>query len=96
MTRIIKQMHCLQRAVLRERGCMPARTVVRFCGRAARPSICETPALAKPPQRYTQAGRQCVPEQTTTENKIESEVLFNRFIIKFITLSNEKQTKYEQ
>jgi hypothetical protein len=31
---------------------MPARKFARICGRAARPSLCETPALAKPTLRY--------------------------------------------
>jgi len=37
--------------VLRERGCMPARTFVLIIKCVARPNICEPPALAKPPPR---------------------------------------------
>jgi hypothetical protein len=40
------------RAVSRKRGRMPAETFVRICKFTARPSLCETPALAKPPPRY--------------------------------------------
>ena len=50
-------MHCLQRAVLRERGCMPARTFVLIFKCVARPNLCEPPALAKPPPRYRQVGQ---------------------------------------
>gem|GEM_PF-5460698 len=49
-------MHCLQRAVLRERGCMPADTFVLIFRCVARQNLCETPALAKPPPRCTQAA----------------------------------------
>jgi len=36
---------------LRERGCMPADTFVLIFKCVARPNLCETPALAKPPPR---------------------------------------------
>jgi len=50
----------VQRAVLRERGGMPARTFVLIFKRVARPNLCETPALAKPPPRYVQAADSAV------------------------------------
>ena len=34
---------CLQRAVLQERGCMPARTFVLIFKGVARPNLCEPP-----------------------------------------------------
>ena len=46
----------VQRAVLRERGCMPADTFVLIFKRVARPNLCDTPACVKPPPRYRQAG----------------------------------------
>ena len=39
----------LQRAALRERGCMPIETFALNFKYVARPNLCETPALAKPP-----------------------------------------------
>ena len=51
----------VQRAILRERGCMPDRTFVLIIKRVDRTNLCETPALAKPPPRCAQVLRQqCV------------------------------------
>ena len=54
MSRLDKdKIHCLQRAVLRERGCMPANIFVLIFKRIAHQNLYETLALAKPPPRNT-------------------------------------------
>ena len=50
------KMHCLQRAVSRKRGCMPADSFVGIWKFIARPNLCGTPACVKPPPRCRQCG----------------------------------------
>ena len=50
-------MHCLQRAVSRKRGCMPADSFVRIWKFIARPNLCGTPACVKPPPRCAKPKR---------------------------------------
>jgi len=47
---------CIQRAVSRKRGCIPADSFVRIWKFVACPNLCETPACVKPPPRCMQAG----------------------------------------
>ena len=64
---------------------MPARTFVLIFKCVARPNLCETPALVKPPPRYRQVGRTV--QADTAENKVEKIVLFDRL---------EENLKYKQ
>ena len=45
---------CVQRAVSRKRGCMPADSFVLIFKCVARRNFCGTPACVKPPPRYLQ------------------------------------------
>ena len=57
-----------QRAVLRERGCMPARTFVRICKCVARPSLCAPPRPRKAAGSLYAICGQCVGQEIITIN----------------------------
>ena len=66
---------CVQRAVSRKRGCMPADSFVRIWKFIARPNLCETPACVKPPPRYVQAADNAAGQRNEMEQEKQTEKL---------------------
>ena len=86
-TILINKKTSVQRAVLRERGCMPARTFVLIFKCVARPNLCETPALAKPPPRCRQAGDSVVGKKRLKSAELQHSInLKFNFMLQFSKL----------